>query len=647
MLNRRYFFCFVWAVSLIKIVLVAGNEIVAVPYDSADYVRQAANHLYGLGAAPGYPFWLALSGLSGVPQRISIEILLLLSSFVLSCWLRKMFGFLCAALAFFMLVMSPATYFIFDYALSDGFYACLSIVAISFSGILVFSSAFKARLAAALGLGTTMGWMALSRNEDPFLFAWVGLVLVFSIFRSFWINAGAARLSLLGAAAVTAAAIALPAVSMIEVVNLVHLKESGVAARTLAGLPGHTRLLRNLAEIDTGEVSISHVPITAKARSLAYMASPTLRKYENTVEARDSIFQQVSREAGLTSGEIGAGWIWHVFNVAVLQGNGVVGAESEYRKINAELDDAFRSERLKKKFILHAFATAPPMEIISRLPLSFWNVAKKSFQTYPQGSDLGYEKQVFDAVALRRSDLIGGGYKNVIQGWAFVENGNKKITSVMFAGDVDANSVDVSYMPRTDVENAFRKPDGSKPAVLGFRLNFYTSSAKPGKLIYFMEDGAVLMGGNMSAGATEFESEVGGGTKVQQGIDVATVGPFKRLGYRHDAQAYLSKVANAPFVSSALTVILLVLCVLPIVAGKYFHSMKLDARLFICMVASLFVFRVLFYAVLESEAWVVEVRYMLAANFMAAILAAVAGAFILNAVGRFFGGSSSVGGAQQ
>ncbi|MGI4779702.1 MAG: hypothetical protein ACRYGA_16570 [Janthinobacterium lividum] len=632
MLKNRYFFYFVLLISILKIVLVAGNEIVAIPYDSESYVRQTAYHIYDLGAPPGYPFWLALSGSTGLPQRISIEALLILTSFVLSLWLRKMFGGACGGLAFLMFVMSPATYFMFDYALSDGFYACLSILAIAFSGILIFSKSLRTKLVAALFLGATMGWMALTRNEDPLLFAWVGLILLLLSLHSFRTDARTSCGFILRNVVLTGVAIAVPAVVMVESVNWIHLNKSGVFARTLAGLPGHTLLLRNLAEIDADETAIHYVPVSAKARGLAYKASPTLQKYMPSVEDHDSIFQRVSRETGLPPGEIGAGWIWHVFNVPVLQVNGVVGGELEYRRMNNELEAGFKSGLLKRKFILHSFATAPPMEILSQLPRSAWVVAKRSFQTYPQGIDMAHEKQLFDAVNLRRAALTGGGYRHAIQGWAFMENRKAKIKSVMFVDGSEQNPVTISYMPRTDVEEGFKKTDGLKPDVTGFKIDFYSSSQKMGKLLYFLEDGSTMIADDMPTGVKKIEPKTSDGSTLYQGIDFSNIEPVVRTGFRHRVQALLSSVANQNVVSSALIVALLALCVLSVAVGKHLPSRRSSVQLFAFMVAALFLLRTLFYAVLESEAWAVEVRYMLAANFMALALIAVLLTFCIDAI---------------
>jgi hypothetical protein len=627
--SRRFFYLLL-IISILKLALVARNEIVAIPYDSEGYIRQAASHLYELGAPPGYPLWLALSGLSGVPQRISIEILLIFSSFVLSCWLKRMFGELCALLTFSMIVLSPATYFLFDYALTDGFYGCLSILAITLSGILIFSARRRIQIVSGVALGIVLGWMALSRNEDPLLVAWVGMLLSLLALRWFRMRSNESVRFPFSHVILVGIAIAGPAAGLVQGVNLIHWHKSGVFARTLPGLPGHMRMLRQLAEIKTGEADIHYVPVSAKARSLAYRASPTLGKYAGAIENRDSIFQNVSREAGLPLGEIGAGWIWHVFNVAILEANGVVQGAREYERINAELASGFESGLLKKRFILHSFAAAPVSEILRRLPEGVWEVAKKTFQTYPQGSDVGQEKELFDAVALRRSALTGGGYKHAIQGWAFVnDRSDRKIESVMSVGGAGQKPVTVSYMPRKDVEQAFKKPDGSIPSVIGFKFDFYSSSRTAGKLLYLFQDGSTMFVDELAAGV----KSIGPGSAspgLLQGIDFSTAEPVVRTGYRHRLQSLLSSVVNIPIVSGALVIVLFVLSILPFFASAHVRKGQSRIRIFILLVLAMFLLRIFFYAMLDSEAWAVEMRYMLASNFMAAILIAVSVSFWMN-----------------
>lgn len=627
--SRRFLYLLL-IISFFKLALVARNEIVAIPFDSEGYIRQAANHLYELGTPPGYPLWLALSGLSGVPQRISIEILLISSSIFLSCWLRRVFGELCALLAFSMIVLSPATYFLFDYALTDGFYGCLNILAVALSGILVFSAERRIQVVSGVSLGVVLGWMALSRNEDPLLVAWVGMLLSLLAFRWFDSRSNKSARFPFSRVILVGIAIAGPAVGLVQGVNLIHWHKSGVFARTLPGLPGHMRMLRQLAEIETGEADIRYVPVSARARLLAYRASPTLGKYASSIEDRGSIFQTVSREAGLPSGEIGAGWIWHVFNVAILGANGTVQGAQEYEKINAELTSGFDSGLLKKRFILHSFAAAPAPEIFRRLPGGVWEVAKKTFQTYPQGSDLGQEKELFDAVALRRSALTGGGYKHAIQGWAFVnDRSDRKIESVMSVGGAGQQPATVSYMPRKDVEKAFKKPDGSIPSVMGFKFDFYSSSKMAGRLLYLFQDGSTMFADELTPGIRSI-GPGGDGPSLLQSIDLSTAEPVARTGYRHRLQALLSSVVNIPVVSGALVIVLVALSILPFLASARAREEQSKVRTFIVLVFAMFLLRVLFYAVLDSEAWDVEIRYMLASNFMAAILIAVSVSFWVN-----------------
>ncbi|RZI55096.1 MAG: hypothetical protein EOP94_05560, partial [Zymomonas sp.] len=353
-----------------------------------------------------------------------------------------------------------------------------------------------------------------------------------------------------------AIAIAVPAVAVVQGVSLMHLRESGVYARTLAALPGHTRLLRNLAEIDNADRSVRYVPVS-------------------------------------------------------------------YEKINRELNEGFRSGALKRRFVLHSFAAAPPMDIASRLPSAAWKVAEKAFQTYPRGVDVGHEKQLFDAVALRRAALISEGYRHVIQGWAFLEGSPQKIVSVTLVDGAGRNLVVATPMARADVEDGFKRPDGTKPSAFGFSVDVQSSSQDPGRLVYALSDGSTHTSSEILNGVRQYAAGVGSGSTLYQGIDTTVVEPVRQTGYRQRVQDEASAAGNLPWASKTILLALLVLGVVAVVAGRRLTERRFDVGMFSLLIAGLFLLRVVFYAVLESEAWVVEVRYMLAANFMAAVLFAV------------------------
>lgn len=316
----------------------------------------------------------------------------------------------------------------------------------------------------------------------------------------------------------------------------------------------------------------------------------------------------------------------------------------EYGKINAELEDAFKSGVLKKRFVAHSFATAPVREILLRLPESVWEVAKKSFQTYPLGMDVGQEKELFDTVNLRRAALTGGGFKHSIQGWVFPGDPEKKIKSVISVAGSEQNPVTIAYMPRPDVAKGFKKNDW-EPSVTGFRLSYYSSSEKVGGLLYLLEDGSTVLSDRISAGIQKIESQSSHGLIVNQGVDFATVEPALRAGLRHRAQVYLSSIANSSSVSSILMVMLLGLGVLSMALVKYAPGRGFQVSIFSFMVVALLALRIVFYAILESEAWGVEVRYMLTGNFMAAILIAVWLPFCIGAIKKLLQERARVAGA--
>jgi hypothetical protein len=124
----RSFWLLAGLMLLAKLLLVAGNEIVAEGHDAWSYVFAASmNPVSDIGGKlPGYPTWLWLWKEAGIPQRLAIEGFFVFSAGVLAWSLRRsVLGPLAAASLLLVTVFSPVSYFLFDRALSDGFYLCL------------------------------------------------------------------------------------------------------------------------------------------------------------------------------------------------------------------------------------------------------------------------------------------------------------------------------------------------------------------------------------------------------------------------------------------------------------------------------------------------------------------------------------------
>lgn len=154
----------------------------------------------------------------------------------------------------------------------------------------------------------------------------------------------------------------LVAVSMVASVMFIHWYVEGVWAQTLSGLPAHTKLLENLAAIKIKATHQRYVPISREARLLAYQHSPTLNQLSGIIDAPDNPYKMESERVLGMPGEVGAGWIWHIFNDAAAKRGikNVIELDRFYKQANSELDAAFKAGKLSKEFVLYPLLGSDP-----------------------------------------------------------------------------------------------------------------------------------------------------------------------------------------------------------------------------------------------------------------------------------------------
>lgn len=457
-----YFLCAI--VALIKLFLVSGNEIIAVPNDSAVFVRHVLGGLDQLGASSGYPLWLWLVGLMGFPQRVAIEIFYLLSCFFLSFTMIRVFGRFGALILFVVLALSPVTYHLFDNALSDPLYLCLGFVALGFSAVLFqcIVSKNKNALRASAGFGFVLGLMGVVRNEDILLMGWLFAFFLISAFflgRNLFVDSGKFILPLLAGSVLCFFLVSVTP-------SVFHYFSNGVWTKTIASMPSHMRLLRNLAKIDSGDCSVKYVTVTKKSRELAYAVSPTLALLRGHIERPDNMYIEASnRVGGLPLGEIGVGWIWHVFNDAALSvipnPKTVKDLDVFWVNTNREIEAAFATGRLKSRFVIHPFVASGVFQPFSNILAGVSAAMDKAFMFYPFQADQGFEPNAFDKVCNRRAALVSGvgKAKLKLKGWVFSEDKEEHILNVQVGiKNLDASLTvwyDLEKMNRSDVDAAF------------------------------------------------------------------------------------------------------------------------------------------------------------------------------------------------
>jgi len=367
----------------------------------------------------------------------------------------------------------PQTYYLFDRALTDGYYLCLSAIALGFCIRTFSGSTLRARLPSLAGVGALIGLMAITRNEAILLFSFLAawsILLGFHDWQSRKRPVKKAVLEAVRSLAVAAAfAIVIPAA-----LTLHNGWRYGIYTLNFPEMPSHMRLLKSLAAIDTGEPNARFIPISRKAREIAYAQSPTLARFRDVVENPSNTYQQASLAAIGMPGEIGGGWIWHVFNAASssLGITSLFDLDSTYRQASTEINEGFRAGKLKKHFVPHPFLGKDISMWVPHLGSGFLHALDCILAPTRPMDDAElrpFEKNVFDRVCLRRISLA---YDTVrIQGWAFSKNPDFPITGISTHEDATSKDATSVSDPRPDVQQMLTKEDFKPPSGSGFSLS--------------------------------------------------------------------------------------------------------------------------------------------------------------------------------
>ncbi len=599
--------------------LVSRNEIVARGDDSLSYAQQALAGWTLSVLPPGYASWLNLCAALAVPQRICIELLYLLSAFAVALVTRKCLGQI-GGLAFFtLLAFAPFTFFLLDHGWSDGFFSCLTMLALAATASILIAESVGQIIWRAAALGIALGLMAITRNEDPLLAFWV-LALVAACAAKWPRESGPifvwrAWSNPLTAGFVCSAACCL----VIGGVCFSFYLADGVFARDLALMTQHSRLLRNLAEINTGEPQIRFVPISRKSRNFAYRVSPTLAKLEPLIEDQEDAWHVASREMGLPAGEIGGGWIWHAFNskVHILSGKSPAAMEATYKQANEEIERAFRDGRLQKRLIVHPLI-GDLGALLRQLPGSISLVASAALASLPGDiSDVGTERKLFDLEFVRRSDDIPKERKIDVQGWAFVNSPGRKIESVVI-GSGEEEDASVKQMERPDVDKGFLAQAGWKPHAVGFQSTVESISPDDVRITYILDDGSHVQGTHLKQMmVSKLVNKASANSDVLQGIDYAKADggnlPQSRTRKIQDALVYFSNRAAVHWIGFVL-----VLLAVGVMAKVFADSQNSCAKSMLMLIAFAFpmwCLRILLYSVIDAAAWNGnQIRYLAPAN---------------------------------
>ena len=608
------FFC---SVILAKLVLVSGNEIAAFPNDSVGYVRQAANGLNQLGAPIGYPFWLWLTQHTGIPQRVAIECLYLAACFSLSKTLADAIQKSVVVLAFPLLAFNPVTFRLFDCALSDALYLSLSMFAASFSLLILQRDAPK-RVRVYIYLGFVLGLMSVTRNEAALVIGWL---IWLSLFLARDIYAKNSSMSAcMKSYARAACGIVIPLITIATLPYLFYYKTQHVWASSLFTLPSHVRLLTNLASIDTGAVDINRVPISRSARYTGYSISPTLRSLETTIENPTNMYLKASHEiGGLPVGEVGGGWVWHIFNDAAI--TNLTGERSTrdldvfWNKVNSELESGFVANGIQRRLILHPVLSGGLWQpLLGLIPGSRAALTMVFDFSYPS-DDIGFQSSLFDFVANRRTSVLERlGEKTHVQGWAFVDSQYYGKLMDIHIGYLTQQSSEIIWRPtqafaRPDVDSAFQRDFPGHAAAVGFSGDINAPKGAKVLLRLSFSDSSLIID-SFVVNKVVSHAHSGGKVRFLYGLDsidhhdrVDSIGTLKVQSAIFDWSGWGS-------ISVVVGLVLFLLVVFFLLPYRWLSRSQNGALTCAIFLAGLAVERIFFFGIIHTSGWEVEPRYM-------------------------------------
>lgn len=600
------------SVVLLKFFLIANQEIVTELHDALNYVTQAdrLGVNFGLGST-GYTVWLAACKALSVPQRIAIELLWLASAAFLCLQIfpggRKRWALVAV---FAAAVFAPQTFHLFDRALTDGYFICLTALLLGLSIRVFRGDGLRRRLPALIGMGAVLGLMAITRNEGvlllAFLAAWALLLGLYDA----WGGVRPMRKILAGVAGALAVA-GLFASILPGAVVLFNGWRYGVRTLSFVEMPSHMRLLKALAQIETGERNSRFVPISRRAREIAYAQSPTLAAFAPEVEDPGTSFQKESLAAIGRPGEVGAGWIWHVFNSAA----GPLGLafprdlDATYRQAIREIEKGFQAGSYKRRFVPHPFLGGDASAWLPYLGAGFSHAVQCVLTPSERRGEADLsaaDRSLFDRVCLRRTSLTQR--TACVRGWAFSTDANHPITSVSTKTPPRPdNGVSVN-LPRRGLRSPAPHDQVPVPPRPGFeafasiknegdwfKLAFFSGPEWVGEIGEFDHDKSYTISGKYG--------------DIVVGLDAIETNGFRSASpLRESAKRILLKAAASPAVWIAGMVAgCLALGVLVIFRKRE------ASRLWIVSAGVLLIWSVIrlgFYSLISAAAWPAEPRYL-------------------------------------
>lgn len=474
---------------LIRLILGGDRDILALnqPYDDYWFVSSALHWIYGghyshmaFAQLPVYSMWLKGVSLLGISARLAIDLAWLISSASLGFAVARLLKSVWPGVVIYIfLAFHPYSFVLFDRALSENLLAVVSALAIA--GLIELWNLRSVpcirdwrRICAICVTALSCAIAYHTRKEGIVLLPPLLLLAFLSFLKRdvFWNGDSKFRLGY--------PMIVIPLVAILFFGVLLagtNYLRWGVFTRYELAASGYTRAVNDLIAIDPSTSTPKYVTITAQTRNKAYAQSPTFSELKPFLDG--PMGQEVAKYSSTFSGvpgEIANGWFyWTIRDAAAAAGWHVNAsmAEQKYKAMAQELENAFSSGQLPKRWVILPFVDPDWAKWMPDLPgalvgevrqLVDPTVANLVNEPAEDATEIQYDKYV--SLVGRRSPLP----RFSIKGWMTFPRG----TSIGLGNNTVINSWEILQgVTRPDVPGALSfslsSPSGKLPTELWVR----------------------------------------------------------------------------------------------------------------------------------------------------------------------------------
>ncbi|MEX0325464.1 MAG: hypothetical protein AB3N33_05190 [Puniceicoccaceae bacterium] len=373
-------------VALVKLFLVADQEIFGQRFDDMGYALSILDHYYAcdpnlnwLFIRPlGFPVFGAICMETGIPYRLCLEFFFLACSYFFCTGLMRMVSLpVIPVISLLVLAFHPWVLTGFNQLLTEPFYFCLMLLLLGIAFRLLSLHFWRWSSGWLWALGFLIAWMMLTRREQPWVMGLLGLLFLIRLFFLRFKQGRTWKECLPQMALVLVPAGAY--LSIILLVSSLNYAKWGIFATNEQQAPGFSGLLDTLYKIDTPDPSI-WAPVTSRTLEMAMQASPRFAVLREGLFNQNNPHLEYGEMTTGREGELGAWMWWRLYDSLASSGIYTSPKEADewMRLTTAELESAFDEGRLPKRGFSTSFPLDPNFGIwIPEFPRLFLDTLKR------------------------------------------------------------------------------------------------------------------------------------------------------------------------------------------------------------------------------------------------------------------------------